>query len=335
MAVDLPPQMEPAVPWHSAPQVVTESASALERQWADLWDQAETPSVTPGAALAGTRVHRLPDHPHLWIIDFPDLVVQAAALNRVSALIERRDAPKDRIASETEMTELVARGGHGNAGRYLLGHDYRLAAVAWFYTLAQRDGVALNPAEQDLRGLLQDLGLLEQPAPGQWRATRPELAIVTIAGASDTPTARHLSPFERIAILRHEISHGEYFTNTHYRQYCWAFWEARSPEEQAAITTGLGQLGYDPSDPELLVNELQAFLWEPEAGAWIDLGLRKAGRSLAALRASFLDGLDRAAIPVSPLLATGMMRRVSVAPPGDWGAALRDWSITKVSEEMP
>jgi hypothetical protein len=159
-------------------------------------------------------VHRLKRNPRLWIVDFPDLGVQGAALNRVAALSERRDAPKDRIVSATEMAGLVAQAGKskGSPDRYFLGHDYRLETLAQFFSLAQRDGVTLNAAEQGLRALLQGLGLLEQPEAGRWRARSPDLAVVTIAGASVTPSLRHLSPFERLAVLRHEISHGEYFT---------------------------------------------------------------------------------------------------------------------------
>jgi hypothetical protein len=57
------------------------------------------------------------------------------------------------------------------------------------------------------------------------------------------------------------------------------------------------------------------------------------GSNLAALRETFLARLDRAAGPVSGLFAVDVMRRVPVAPPGDWGTALRDWSIAKVTED--
>src|SRR3546814_15243339 len=59
----------------------------------------------------------------------------------------------------------------------------------------------------------------------------------------------------------HELSHGEYFTNAAYRDYCARFWsEALTPAERAAVTAFLHRLGYDARNQDLMINAMQAFL---------------------------------------------------------------------------
>jgi hypothetical protein len=311
---------------------VIESPARLEAQWTAEWETVQPPIDILGRTFAGTQLHRLQRNPNLWIFDFPHLGIQGAALNRVAALIERTTTSRDRILTEAEMVEQIARTSQGDAGRYFLGHDYRLEDLAKFFSLAHRDSVPLNAAEQDLRTLLQGLGLLESSEDGTWRATRSGQAVITLAAASSTPSPSHLSPFERLTTLRHELSHGEYFTNPRYRAYCRHFWASRRSDEQSAITRGFALLGYDPDNQELVINELQAFLWEPQAGAWLDLELHKAGSSLAQLRTAFLAGLDQAADPISELFQSEMMRHIPIEPPGDWGAVRRIRPMAKTVE---
>lgn len=329
---DLMPLAVQTIPAAIDQQGATGSAESLEQQWAEHWETIQPPNGSLSVALAGTQVHRLRHNPRLWILEFPDLRIQGAALNRVAALIERQAASKERILTETEMTELITQSNQGDAEHFFLGHDYRLDDLARFFSLAQRDGVMLNPAEQGLLTLLRGLALMEPSASGAWQIEGPELAVVTLAAASATPSPHHVSPFERLATLRHELSHGEYFTNPHYRAYCQRFWTARSESERTAIVRGLTQLGYDPASPDLMANELQAFLWEPQAGGWIDLWLRKVGGSLIALRETFLAGLDQAGEPISTLFTVTTMRRILIVPHDDWGAAMRVWSIAKNTE---
>src|SRR3546814_13564593 len=59
----------------------------------------------------------------------------------------------------------------------------------------------------------------------------------------------------------HELSHGEYFTNAAYRDYCARFWsEALTPAERAAVTAFLQRLSYDARNQDLMINEMKAFL---------------------------------------------------------------------------
>lgn len=329
IALDTPTNTPPVVQ-----QIELVAPAILEQQWAVLWENVPVPAHL-NAALQGTRVYKMQRNPLLWVVDFENLAIQSATLNRIAALIERNNAPKDRIVTPAELARFTATANKStmqNKNRLFLGHDYRLESVAQFFSLAQQHQVPLNAAEQAFLALMHKLGLLTFTATGTWQAAQPGTAVVTIAGASKTPSLEHLSPAERLAVLRHELSHGEYFTNSRYREYCQRFWAERNPAEQSTIINGLNLLGYNTTDQELVVNELQAFLWEPEAGAWIDLGLRKLGSSLTTLRNIFVTGLGTTADPISDLLTMDIMRRIPVRLTGDWGAAMRDWSIAKIIE---
>lgn len=64
----------------------------------------------------------------------------------------------------------------------------------------------------------------------------------------------------RAVILRHEISHGAFYTVPEYRHYTERFWAGLTPEDRAAFTSFLGRQGYDTSLTELMLNETQAYL---------------------------------------------------------------------------
>jgi len=49
---------------------------------------------------------------------------------------------------------------------------------------------------------------------------------------------------------------------------------------------------YDSQNDDLIINEMQAFLWEPQRFVLIDFSLNKEGSSLAVLRQLFLKGID-------------------------------------------
>ena len=62
-------------------------------------------------------------------------------------------------------------------------------------------------------------------------------------------------------ILRHELSHGIYFTDPAYVAYCYQFWnEVLTAHERALFAAYLQREGYDPKLTDLIVNETQAYL---------------------------------------------------------------------------
>ena len=101
------------------------------------------------------------------MLDFPTLLQQGLMLDRVAALVEKAGLPRDRVLTDTELDAAIRARGDTIATFYY-GHDYPAAALARFFTLADRDHVALNGQEQKLRALLRQLGWL---APGSPRRT--------------------------------------------------------------------------------------------------------------------------------------------------------------------
>jgi hypothetical protein len=73
--------------------------------------------------------------------------------------------------------------------------------------------------------------------------------------------AHQITVSVRSAILTHELSHGEYFTNPAYVDQVHRFWVGDLTEpERDAMRKFLASEGYDISNEELLENEMQAYL---------------------------------------------------------------------------
>src|SRR5262249_25252055 len=139
-----------------------------------------------------------------------------------------------------------------NPATFYYGHDYEAAAVARFFTLAQTQGLQLNVQEKGLLALLLESGVLRRAEPA-YLANEPESAIIsTVQPQSDDPTTPQNEEVDaplRETILRHELSHGEFFTNDAYRHYCEQFWHVDlSERERTLFRNFLSQVGYDPGD---------------------------------------------------------------------------------------
>jgi hypothetical protein len=213
---------------------------------------ASLPPLLEEAALLDHRADapvllRLAGNPAVFIIDFPTLEAQGAAMNRVAALVEKAGLPRDRVLGEAEMAEAIARAGD-TAATFYFGHNYRGADLARFFDLARRDAMPLSAAETWLeaqfrlaRGLVpagQEMVLLSIAAPGP---------LMDAAG--------------RASILRHELSHGRYDTDpVHAAGIRRAWREGFTEAERAAIRGFLGREGYDTADEELMIDEAQAYL---------------------------------------------------------------------------
>jgi hypothetical protein len=107
----------------------------------------------------------------------------------------------------------------------------------------------------------------------------------------------------RAAILRHEISHGVYFTDPAYAAYVRRFWDTvLDAGERDKFRRFLGGEGYDTANDDLMRNETQAYLvFTPDrrffsAGA---VGLGDA--ETAALQRKFIE-----AMPVAWLKAAAL-----------------------------
>lgn len=266
-------------------------------------------------APAGWRIARLRSNPQILVIEFDDLRTQGLAFNRLAALTEKNGAPRDRILLETELALLVQRSS-ATAETFYFGHDYGDVALARFFNLAISQPVALNPQEQSLRDLLVAQQVIA-PAPGaalpvaaaapaqaaMFGTGSPPRAVVSFTRTqSNDPTTladETVDPARREAILRHELSHGQYFTRPAYREHCWRFWkEVLSFQERSAFRDHLASLDYDPRNEELMVNESQALLMHtPDPRAFDADDVQVTPERLAEMRRLFAQGAPADVLP--------------------------------------
>ncbi|MBR0650299.1 hypothetical protein GXW78_11550 [Roseomonas terrae] len=261
---------------------------------------APPPPIVPAAALyveppaiAATedtiREHRaavptlfsLANNPRVFVIDFPDLEAQGAAMNRVAALIEKAGAPRDRVLDDAELAAAIARSGETPA-TYYYGHNYRGRDIDRFFALAAQQGIALTAGETWLRDQLARI-----------RTTVPAgdaIAILSVPGLD-----ARIDPLMRRAILHHEIGHGHFFTNTAFADHVGRVWrEVFTADERAHFRAFLQREGYDPSLEEVMMNEAMAYLiFTPDTRFFTPAhaGLDEARAD--ELRAALRDGVPR------------------------------------------
>ncbi len=246
------------------------------------------PLLDEAAILAhraeGPRLLRLSTNPAVFVIDFPTLEWQGAALNRVAALVEKAGLPRDRVLSPEEMAAAIARAGD-TAATYYFGHNYTGAVLARFFRLAARDGVALSPQEAWVEAQLRlARGLVPE---GQ------EIAILTVAAPGGRMDAAW-----RATVLRHELGHGLFATNPAYADHVRRVWRERFTEaERAAFRAFLAREEYDTANEEMVVDEAQAYLLhtpDPRFFSPAHVGMDEAGvERLRALLREGAPGLPR------------------------------------------
>jgi hypothetical protein len=244
-AVILPapsPEAAPAAPPEAPPAALPPPPSRL----------AALPPLLDVAAIAAHRAAapallRLADNPAIFILDFPTLEAQGAALNRVAALVEKAGMPRDRVVSEAALQAAIAAAGDTQA-TYYFGHNYRGADLDRFFRLAARDGMPLSAAEAWVEVQLRlARGLLPE---GQ------EIALVSVAAPGPA-----MDEAARANILRHELSHGHVATRPAYAEHVRRVWrEGFTAAERAAFRQFLTREGYDAANEEVMLDEAQAYL---------------------------------------------------------------------------
>lgn len=255
---------------------------------------APTETVRYRDMLAGRstdwRVMRLAENPRILVIEFPDLASQGLAFNRLAALIEKNQAPRDRVLSDEGLAKFIVQSGE-SPETFFFGHDYTAESVAGFFTLAVNQQIRLNPAELRLGNVLLAAGLLIEQSD-RLVANPDQQAVVSFTAIQPdnplTPADESVDARRRETILRHEISHGEFFTNPAYREFCWTFWQGLTDAERRKLRQFLTEHGYDPQSEELMVNEAQAFLMHtPDSRAFGAEHIGMSKSRLSELRARF------------------------------------------------
>ena len=197
---------------------------------------------------ASLTVFRFADNPHIAVLDFASLTEQGRMLNRLAAFVEKSGAPHDRVLTDAELDATIREHGD-TVETFYLGHDYAAAALLQFFATADRQGIELNAEEEKLRALLRQIG---------WSAPEASAALISIPAVGSDP---RVTPAVRAGILRHELSHGEFFSNPAYAEYVRNFWLTElTPEEKAGVRAFLGRDEYDTSVEQLMYNEMQAYL---------------------------------------------------------------------------
>ncbi|WP_419897446.1 hypothetical protein [Roseomonas sp. USHLN139] len=264
---DAPPPRAPGPP-RAAPPLLREAEIAAHRP--------QRPTLL-----------RLVENPRIFVLDFPDLASQGAALNRIAALVEKAATPRDRVLTEAELAAVLARSGE-RAETFYYGHDYRGSDLVRFFALAARDRITLNAAEQ---------WVTEQLAAARHAEPSGEIALISIVapgGAVDEAARR--------TTLRHEIGHGHDFTLPFYAAHVRRVWSERLVEsERAGFRAFLAREGYDTRNADLMAGEMQAYLlFTPDARFFSPRMANLTPVQADNLRAMLLEGASFQGLPLDP-----------------------------------
>ena len=256
---------------------------------------------------ANWRVARLKEAPEVVVIEFPNLSEQGAAMNRMAALLEKAGAPRDRVLNDAELADLIRRAGDSSQNFYQ-GHDYSSEGLVRFYALVQSQGMKLNAQELRVRRELVDANLLQEKVGDKGvrklSAIGAQAIITFTATQSDDPATTNadiVDDVRRESILRHEASHGRFYTDSVYRDHCRRFWrEVLTEPQREHIRVYLASLGYERADEELMLNEAQAFLMHtPDGRAFNAVGVGMTEPELATLRMRFWALLPNRGTPAA------------------------------------
>lgn len=265
---------------------------------------ASSETIVPGAAadeaallaMPATAFHAYPlqPAPDILVLLYPTMHEQALAMNRIGAFVEKAALPRDHVLDDEALDQAVAASGD-KFDSYYFGHDYRAADLARFFATADRDNVRLRPEERTLRALLVSRGMLAPDAVG---------AIITLPPLSADPP---VDAAARATILRHELSHGLYFTDPAYAAYTKDFWEGQLTADQRALFRAfLGREGYDAGNEDLMRNEMQAYLVHTNDPRYFNAAsVQMAADTVAELRRAFVAGMPAGWLRDRTSLQTG------------------------------
>lgn len=276
--------------------------------------EADPIPADPGLVLAWDRTAwRRPDFevfswesaPRVLIVDTADYRVQDRLFKRLAFFVEKAGFAGT-IPAWGEIDGL-----HGyNA------HDYRAEDLARFFDTAASTRVELGAEERTLARILLERGVIRETGSGY---APGEGAILSISRSS--------SPILRELLLTHECFHGLYFTMPGFRAASADAWKALSPVEQETWKRFLASKDYNTVDPDLVVNEFQAYLFQQhragvpgfQALTLSRLAARSAADAalVARFRAGFPDSMLASFDRLDPAL------RAAGGPPGGRAIAVK------------
>jgi hypothetical protein len=253
---------------HRSAGIITASLGVAPPPLADEGALLAAPTDTPS-------LWRFSANPKIYVAIFPSLHMQAMALNRVAAFVERPDVPRNHVLTDKALMAVM---GHTPTmfDTYYYGHDYRRADLNRFHDVAYLDGAELNDDERHLFSRLLKAGFLADD----------DAALITLPPHGDGL----LDPSARATILHHELAHGAYFTDPAYAAYVEHFWTSLSEPERTAFRQFLEGEGYDSGNDDLMRNETQAYLVFTADPRMFDPNRIGVPEALS-LRRRFIDGM--------------------------------------------
>ncbi len=249
---------------------------------------------------SNVTVWRLTENPEVLVIDFPTLARQGSAFNRVTQLTEQFSEAYKRVLTGDEFRKYLESIRRSDS-TFAFGHDVLVSELALFFNLADRDKIELTPEEAGLREFLVEQGLLRS-----WRginqALKPDVVLVTVPQTRERGDGEpKINELARRAVLLHELSHGEFYTNPYYAKYCRKFWaETLTDNQREAFTRFLSKYNYSVNQDELLINEMQAYLIftpDPNSFSAAKLGIEES--ELAEMRNAFRHGRPPTKLPLN------------------------------------
>jgi hypothetical protein len=263
--------------WPPASRPVVATAPIAPAATPAFQIETATEAEIRGHVPSALTVFRFADNPRILILDFASLHEQGEMLNRVAAFVEKTGLPRDRVLTDAELDAAIHAQGD-TVETFYFGHDYSAAALVRFFASSDSAHIELNAQEERLRALLKQEG---------WFATGVSAGLISLPAAGSDP---RITPAARAAILRHELSHGEFFSNPEYADYVHRFWLGRlSDAERNGVRSFLAKENYDRHEEELMFNEMQAYLMftrDPTFFRPDEAGLTP--QRLAAIQAEFL-----------------------------------------------
>lgn len=238
-------------------------------------------------------VWKLQNQAKVFVFDFPNLTMQGKTFNRVTYFTEQAvfSSGYPKVYNNVEMQEYFE-SVRRNQANFAFGHDVQVQELVQFFNLIERDKIEIYPEEEQLRTFLLEQGLIKFWR-GFYQAIQPDVVVLSIpqlqARRSDEPAVTETI---RRTIFQHELAHAEYFTNEYYANYCRTFWnDSLTDEQRKAFTDFLSIHNYNIYYPDLVVNEMQAYLMHTaDAQSFSAAKLGVSDKDLDTMRKMFRQG---------------------------------------------
>ena len=245
-------------------------------------------------------VYFLRNNPRVLVLDFPTIREQARVFGRIIMFVERGGTSKTKVMTVPEVEKWLAQNAE-KLESLTMGNNFRAGELARFFNTARFQGEPLTVHETSLYNWLLELQVLREELGVS--IVQPEFVLISFPQASTVPgcVSCTVTPALRNVVLEHELSHARFATDIVYQNYVVWFWsQAISAATRSKFIQFLRKRGYDSNLPELLANEMQAFLMHtPDAAIFSAGQLGITESELNDLRENFKAGL----FPKPPVVA--------------------------------